>query len=285
MTDVTWKTLDLINEATQFLASREIENPRLDTELLLAAALGIRRIDLYLQFERILQAGEVETFRAHVRQRLNGCPVQYITGEAGFRLLDLEVTPAVLIPRPETELLVEHALPLAEQGATTALDLCCGSGAIAISLATEATSLHVTGSDLSSEAIRVARRNRDRHDMNQRLQLVCGDLFAPLGTDVRFDMIITNPPYIGSAEIEDLQPEVRDHEPRLALDGGADGLDVVRRIVAGAVDHLTPGGHVLIEVGHTQAEQVVDLMSGRQLEATVHEDLADIPRIVIGRLG
>ncbi len=284
MSTDSWKTLDLINEATQFLASREIENARLETELLLAAALDLRRIDLYLQFERVLNATEVETFRAHVRERLRGLPVQYITGEAGFRLLDLEVTPAVLIPRPETELLVEHALRFVSEGAMTALDLCCGSGAVGIALATEAPALQVTCSDLSAEALAVARRNRDRHSVGDRLSLICADLFAPLGTETRFDIIVSNPPYISSGEIETLQSEVRDHEPRLALDGGDDGLDVLRRIVDAARDHLNPHGHLLVEVGHTQADEVAALMVAASFRPSIHEDLADIPRIVIGDL-
>ena len=282
----SWKTLDLINEATQFLASREIENPRLEVELLLAAALGLRRIDLYLQFERTLPADEVETFRGHVRERLTGRPVQYITGESGFRLLDLEVTPDVLIPRPETELLVEQTLSLVGEGRdATALDLGCGSGAIAIALATESPTLRVTASDLSPAALAVAAKNRDRHDIVGRLQLLCGDLFGPLRAETRFDLIVSNPPYIETVEIESLQPEVRDHEPRLALDGGEDGLDVIRRIIQAAPKHLRPGGALLLEVGHTQAEQVSDLLAGDGLEPSIHQDLAGIPRIVIGRSG
>jgi release factor glutamine methyltransferase len=280
----TWKTLDLIKEATQFLASREIENPRLEVELLLAAALGLRRIDLYLQFERTLPADEVEAFRGHVRERLTGRPVQYITGETGFRLLDLEVTPDVLIPRPETELLVEQALSLAgEQAHATALDLGCGSGAIAIALATESPALRVTASDLSPAALAVAAKNRDRHDIADRLQLLCGDLFGPLRADVCFDLIVSNPPYIETEEIESLQPEVRDHEPRLALDGGGDGLEVIRRIIRAAPGHLRPDGALLLEVGHTQADRVSELMADDGFVPSIHQDLAGIPRIVIGR--
>lgn len=280
-----WKTLDLVKEATQFLSSRDIENPRLEVELLLAAALGLRRIDLYLQFERTLQAVEVETFRGHVRERLRGRPVQYITGEAGFRLLDLEVTPDVLIPRPETELLVEQALLLVSaRPQATALDLGCGSGAIAIALATESSTVSVTASDLSPAALRVARRNHRRHDIAERLHFLCGDLFAPLRTDARFDLIVSNPPYIGTDEIESLQPEVRDHEPRLALDGGTDGLCVVRRIISDARAHLSTGGSLLLEIGHTQAEEVSGLMAADGYEPSIHQDLAGICRFVIGRM-
>ena len=284
MSTGSWKTLDLITEASQFLATREIENPRLETELLLAAALDLRRIDLYLQFERILNEAEVELFRGYVRERLRGRPVQYITGEAGFRLLDFEVTPAVLIPRPETELLVEHALALVQDDkATRVLDLCCGSGAVAIAMATEAPSVQVTASDLSPAALAVARRNRDRHGVCSRLHLVCGDLLTPFAGHTCFDLILSNPPYINSAEIETLQAEVRDHEPWLALDGGVDGLDVLRRIIDAAPGHLAAGGHLLVEVGYTQADKVADLMSAVDLASEVHDDLADIPRIVLGR--
>ncbi|MBT5056110.1 MAG: peptide chain release factor N(5)-glutamine methyltransferase [Gemmatimonadetes bacterium] len=284
MSTDSWKTLDLITEASQFLATREIENPRLETELLLAAALDLRRIDLYLQFERILNETEVELFRSYVSERLRGRPVQYITGEAGFRLLDLEVTPAVLIPRPETELIVEHALTLVpDDQSTRVLDLCCGSGAVAIAMATEAASVQVRGSDLSPAALAVARRNCERHQVADRLQLVCGDLLTPFAGHACFDLILSNPPYINSSEIETLQAEVRDHEPLLALDGGADGLDVLRRIIDAAPGHLVAGGHLLVEVGYTQAHKVAELMQAADLEPSVHEDLADIPRIVVGR--
>lgn len=283
-----WKLLDLLREATGFLTSKGLESGRLEAEWMLAAALGIRRIDLYLQFEKSLSAAEVAAFRSLVRERLSGRPLQYITGDAGFRLLDLQVDERVLVPRPETEILVEEALRVVgdEPGGLIA-DVGCGSGAIAVSVARECPAARVMATDVSKAALVVARGNAARHDVGDRVHLVCGDLLGPLAGDTRFVAIISNPPYIASGDIATLQPEVRDYEPHLALDGGADGLEVIRRLVPMAVSRLLPGGHLLLEVGAGQAEAVEDLMRQTALDASTvstREDLAGVPRVVMGTL-
>lgn len=281
----SWKLLDLLKESSGFLAGRDLDSPRLEAELLLAAALGVRRIDLYLQFDKVLAANEVETFRGFVRQRLAGRPSQYITGEAAFRLLDLHVDDHVLVPRPETELLVEEALIfLRDAPDGQVLDLGCGSGAIAISIAHERDGVSLVASDLSPAALAVARRNARRHELEGRIRFVCGDLCAPFDPGAPFVAVLCNPPYIASGDLAGLQPEVRDHEPRLALDGGADGLDVIRRLVDTIGAHLCPGGGLFVEVGAGQADEVAQLLhvAGFAEPIRIVPDLAGIPRLVIG---
>lgn len=277
-----WKLLDLLQEASGFLDSRGLASARLEAELLLAAALGVRRLDLYLQFDRILAAAEVEAFRGFVRQRLAGRPSQYITGEAGFRLLDLHVDNSVLVPRPETELLVEEALTfLADAPPGPVLDLGCGSGAIAIAIAREHEGVQVVASDLSHEALVLARRNARRHGLEDRIRFVCGDLCAPLGAR-RYRAVLCNPPYIATADLETLEPEIRDHEPRLALDGGPDGLDLIRRVAGTILPHLEPGGRLFLEIGACQSEEASGLVRDAGFgEPEIRPDAAGLPRLII----
>ena len=266
----TWKLLDLLREATQFLSSKGLESSRLEAESMLAAALDVRRIDLYLQFDKVLTGIEVEGFRGLVRQRLTGRPLQYITGAAGFRLLDLQVDERVLVPRPETEILVEEALGfLGDRPAGEILDVGCGCGAIAVSVASECAAARVLATDVSRDALAVARGNAQRHGVGDRIRFLCADLLTPLA---------------GGA-ISTLQPEVRDHEPHLALDGGADGLEVIRRLVPLAAQHLLPGGRLLIEVGAGQSGVVEDVLEEAGFDASTvytRADLAGIPRVVTG---
>jgi release factor glutamine methyltransferase len=282
----TWKLLELLNEAGGFFAARGIPHPRLQAELLLAGVLKLRRLDLYLQFDRPLTAAEVEAFRAGARQRVRRMPVQYITGEAGFRHLVLAVSQQVLIPRPETEVLVDVALRCLDgRGAPRVLELGCGSGAVSISVAREREDARVVATDLSAAAVAVARGNARRHDAAERLAFLCGDLFAPLAHRPRFDAVLCNPPYIRRTDLDSLEPEVRDFEPRLALDGGEDGLDFYRRIAAEAAAHLKPGGWLVLEVGDGQAEPAAAVLrAGHRLEVVeVASDLAGVPRVLVGR--
>lgn len=289
MSERTWKLLELLSEASSFFADKGLEEPRLEAELLLAASLEIRRIDLYLQFERLLAPAEVAAFRGLVRRRLSGEPVQYVTGSAAFRLLELEVSPEVLIPRPETEIVVEVALevlrPLEEP---RVLDAGVGSGAIAVSLAREHAGARLVATDIARGALATARANARRHDLDGRIRFACMDLFAAFGggdPTGHFDVIVSNPPYVATAELADLAPEVRDHEPRLALDGGADGLDVYRRIAAEAPAALRPGGRLVLEVGDGQADGVGQLLSasGQFADIEVRPDLNRVDRVVLCR--
>lgn len=290
MQQKSWKLLDILGETSSFFSSRGLENPRLQAELLLADVLDLRRLDLYLQFERLLTADEVDAYREHVKKRLQRMPVQYITGEAGFRQLTLDVSPEVLIPRPETEVLVGAVLEYLDGRAEPlVLDLGCGSGAIAVSIAHEHATARLVAADVAPRALEATRCNAERSGVGERVETVCGDLFEPLrGGDVpgRFDAIVSNPPYVRRGEIEALEPEVCEHEPLLALDGGEDGLDFYRRIAAEAGDFLQPEGLLALEIGADQADPVSDLLvaSGRFEIVEARPDLNGIPRVVVARL-
>jgi release factor glutamine methyltransferase len=282
-TSRSWKLLEILEETSRFFADRGVPDARLQAELLLADLLGLKRLDLYLQFDRPLHAEEVDRYRSYVRQRVKRVPLQYIVGTAAFRYLELSVTSDVLIPRPETEILVDIALEkLADLSAPHCLDLCCGSGAIALSLVHEHAEAFVTGSDLSQSAIAVSAANAQKWALEERVEWLCGDLFTTVAGR-QFHLISSNPPYIRQADIATLEPEVRDHEPHLALDGGEDGLAFYRQICNSAADFLLPNGHLLLEVGDGQADQVCALLqqTGAYRSVDVSVDLNDIPRVVI----
>ncbi len=281
----SWKLLEILEETTRFFSDREVPDARLQAELLLADVLGLKRLDLYLQFDRPLHVEEVDRYRDFVRQRLRRVPLQYIIGTAAFRHLELSVTPEVLIPRPETEILVDIALEkIADLSAPRCLDMCCGSGAIALSLAYENTLAQVVGSDVSETALAVAARNAEQCGLANRVEWLSGDLFGSV-TERLFELIACNPPYVRHADIASLQPEVQQFEPHLALDGGEDGLDFYRRIAQDSANFLSTGGYLLLEVGDGQAEQVVQLLQDSALYSgvDVQADLNDIPRIVIAQ--
>ncbi len=227
-----------------------------------------------------------------MRRREAHEPVAYIRGERTFRALDLEVTPAVLIPRPETETLVDVALELLrgvagpESPEPLVLDVGTGSGCVALSLTAENPFVHVVAVDVDEEALEVARRNTARHGLEGRIDLVLSDLFGGLPSGQRFDMVVSNPPYIPAAEYEALEPNVREYEPRLALYGGEDGLDIYRRLVPAAAACLRPGGGLAVEVGKGEAEAVQELFAAAARFGPVREraDLGGIPRVLFARL-
>lgn len=282
-TSRSWKLLEILEETSRFFVDREIPDARLQAELLLADLLGLKRLDLYLQFDRPLHAEEVDLYRSYVRRRLKRVPLQYIVGTAAFRHLELSVTSDVLIPRPETEVLVDIALDrLAAVPAPRCLDLCCGSGAIALSIAHEHEEAFATGSDLSREAVAVSAANAQKCGLEERVEWLCGDLFTTVA-DRQFHLISCNPPYIRHGDIATLQPEVRDYEPHLALDGGEDGLVFYRQICSAAAEFLFPGGCLVLEVGDGQSDEVVALLrrTGEYRVVDVSVDLNDIPRVVV----
>ncbi len=284
-----WKLLDLLNRTSSFFLSKGMENARLQAELLLAAVLGVRRLDLYLQFERVLIKAEVDAYRDFVKQRLRGVPVQYITGETGFRHLTFALSRSVFIPRPETEILVDAVLEhLVHFSEPRILDMGCGCGAIAVSLAHECVQAQVVAADISQEAVEITRKNAERNGVSERLEILRSDLFEELEREAElqpFDVVVSNPPYVCSDDIVDLVSEVCDHEPRLALDGGKDGLEFYRRIGVGAPDFLHPGGFLVLEVGDGQAEAVAELLgsSSRFEIVQIRADLNHTPRVMVGR--
>jgi len=252
---------ELLRQTVSCFRSRNIENPGASAEILLAHALGLQRIDLYLRHDQPLMAGERERFLELSRRRLCHEPVAYITGRKEFWTADLLLSPAVLIPRPETECLVEAALTCLPQTGKdrSILDLGTGSGAIILALARERPGNRFFASDRSLDALKIAKTNAARNSLEGKIAFFCGDWFAPLGENITgFDLILSNPPYIRSAEIEGLQPEIR-FEPKAALDGGEDGLAAVRQIVLQAPDYLAENGFLLMEIGFDQRRDVTEL--------------------------
>jgi release factor glutamine methyltransferase len=282
---VTERVLDVARKAAGVLADRGFEQARLESELLLAGVLGLKRLDLYLQHDRPLTENELERYRSAVRRRLRREPVQYILGTAAFRSLELHVDARVLIPRPETEVLAGAVLEWSKRQARwgTALDVGTGSGAIALSLAAEGKYERVVASDVSRDALDVARRNAAGVGMADRVEFREGSLFDVVGEGERFDVIVSNPPYVAESERSGLAAEVVDHEPGTALFAGPDGLAVIGRLIAGAADRLRPGGLLALEMGAGQATAVLDLLaaSGRYVSPRVERDLAGRERIAL----
>lgn len=275
-------------EAAAVLSRAGIGSARLDAEVLLAEALGCAAARLLLEYDRPLDPRLLERFHALLARRGAGEPVAYIAGRKEFWSLDFAVKPAVLVPRPETELLVETALGLvAAMSRPRILDLGAGSGAIAVCLAKETPGAEIYATDISLDALAVARENARRNGVDEQIHFAAGDLFAPV--DERrnfFDLIVSNPPYIRTGDLASLPRDVRDFEPRAALDGGPDGLDFYRRIIKGAPRRLAAGGFVLLEIGADMGEAVTRLFAGRGVyaPARIYKDLARKDRVVGARL-
>lgn len=278
----TWTTLKVLTWTKGYLAEKGLENARLEAEWLLCAALGTDRVGLYVNYDKPLTAPELAACRNLVSRRARREPLQYILGSQDFYGLDFAVVPGVLIPRHDTEVLVAEALKRVPP-AGTVLDIGVGSGCVAIALAKGVPDSTVYGVDLSSAALECAENNGIRHGV--RLELRHGSLFEPF-TGMRFSVIVSNPPYIPTVDLATLQPEVRDFEPRTALDGGPDGLDFYRQIVTAAPEHLLPGGWLLLEVGVGQAAAVLELyrQTCRFGELFTSLDPGGIERVVGGML-
>lgn len=274
----TWTTLKILTWTKEFFSARGIENARLEAEWLLCAATGLDRVGLYLNYDKPLNAAELASFRRMVSRRARREPLQHILGSQELCGLEFEVSPDVLIPRPDTETLVAEALARAP-GAVTVLDVGTGSGCIAVVLAGRLPGAEVVAVDVSPAALEVAARNAARH--GAEVCFLPGSLLEPVAGR-RFDLIVSNPPYIPSADIAQLAPEVRDGDPRLALDGGPDGLDIYRRLIPGALEHLSPGGWLLVEVGAGQAARVAELFreTDGYGDVIIARDPAGIERVV-----
>jgi len=282
---------------TQDLRSLGIPSPRLDAELLIGHALRLSRVQLYMDMQRPLTREELAEVRSLLVRRRRREPVAYLRGTKEFYLHEFEVTRDVLIPRPETELLVDRALevlsalslsvgsPSGSPVGARALDLCTGSGAVAITLALQRPLLTVDATDLSDAALAVAARNVERHRVSERVQLHQGDLFSALKERTRYALIVANPPYVAASEWDSLAPEITAHEPRMALIAGDDGLSVLRRIAADAAEWLVPSGTLLCELGRGQAPIVAEWLRAdtRFTGVAVHKDLAGIERVVEAR--
>lgn len=275
-----WTIGAILKWSEQYFGSHGADTPRLDAEVLLSYLLGQKRIFLYVHFDQPLTAEELARYREMVKRRAAGEPVAYICGEKEFMGLTFKVTPAVLVPQPDTETLVEAAIERlkGKEGARIA-DVCTGSGAIALALAHYLPESSVTATDISSDALEIAKQNAEALGLSERVQFFEGDLLAPLSGET-FDAIVSNPPYIPSAEIAGLPREVR-AEPIIALDGGADGLDFYRRLVGESAVLLKDGGFLAVECGDTQAGTIAEMAADAFGRTEIVRDLADKERVLV----
>jgi release factor glutamine methyltransferase len=292
-TQASWTILSLLRWTTDYFHSKEVPEPRASAEVLLAHTLGVSRLDLYLRYDQPLTQDELARFKALMVQRRDGTPVAYLTGHREFWSLDFQVTPAVLIPRPETEVLVAAAVEAAkdfgggsqERQVRWALEIGVGSGAMVVALAQELPEMQWLGVDLSTAALAVARDNVQRHGVAERVQLLQGDLLAALRSEAVFEVLVANLPYVPRKMWESLPRDIKDFEPKEALLGGEDGLDLIRPLVAQAWQYVKPGGWVLLEVGDRQADKVAALFAetGHYDAAELIKDFSGIDRVVKAR--
>ncbi|MDQ1336393.1 MAG: Release factor glutamine methyltransferase [Thermodesulfobacteriota bacterium] len=291
MSPRTWQIRDLLKVSSDYLKDKGIENARLNAEVLLAHQLRLERVGLYLNFDQPLTETELSSYRFLIKRRIDHEPLQYITGTQEFWSLSFAVDRRVLIPRPETEIIVEQAIVLAdsykgEDQPLKILDLGTGCGAIAIALAKELPDASVWATDISEEALGLARRNALKHGVRDRVSFWQGDLWEPLMEGAhRFDMIVSNPPYVSTEEYNELPLEVRDYEPRQALDGRDGGMYYLEKIVEGAHDFLNPDGWIILEMAPWQTQKTLDIIArtGEYQQETRIKDYSRRYRVVMAR--
>lgn len=281
--------LEVITKSTDFLAKRGVEAPRLQTELLLAHVLQLPRMQIYLQFERRLTESELSRLRGLVQRRGQREPLQHLTGSTSFCGLEIAVNRSVLIPRPETELLAEAGwqfLCTRSCAAVSALDVGTGSGCIAIALAAKCATARIVATDISRDALELARLNAAKNQVRAAIEFRQGNGLEVLQPGEAFDLVISNPPYIPTQEIVTLQTEVREYDPHPALDGGADGLDFYRRLATQAGSFLHPDGRLMVEFGAGQAAALREIFSSQQWSiVAIHKDYSGHERILVADRG
>ncbi len=277
-----WTIRRMIKWMSEDFSKRELSSPRLDAELLVAHALSVPRVQLYMDLDRPLQQGELDQIRALVARRRKFEPVAYILGQREFYGRAFAVSPHVLIPRPDTETLVERALAIIDAtGVSIVWDICAGSGAIGLSILAERPEVRCVLSDLSEEALAVARANAQSLGVAERAEFLLGDGFGPFEPGQTAGLICVNPPYVSTAQMAELSPDVREHEPQLALLAGDDGLAFYRSFLPALGPWLAAGGAALLECGRGQAENVVALAREAGLrEVKIHNDLTGVGRVV-----
>lgn len=283
----SWRIGDILKWTTGFFEEKGVDSPRLTAEIMLAHVLGVSRLDLYLGYDKPLNQDERSRFRELVKRRASREPLAYITGEKAFWKLDLEVSRAVLVPRPETEFLVETLLDRVRKSGFFSsekivfADLGTGSGAIALSVSCELENTLAVAVDRSFSAVSVASKNAAMNGLSDRIAFICSDWCSSFAGNTQFDFIVSNPPYIKTDVIPGLQPEVSIYEPRDALDGGADGLFCIKRIINTAFDHIREGGFLMMEIGYDQGDEVIRLLDGCGLcmAAEIIKDLSGHDRI------
>lgn len=282
-----WTIIKLVQWATTYFDTHDIDSPRATAEILLSHVLNTRRIDLYLRYDQPLTPDELERFKVLIKRRMNREPVAYILGCKEFWSMGLHITRDVLIPRPETECLVEKSLGMlavdANMKSKLILELGTGCGAVILALASENPRHSYWATDISINAIRIARQNAMQNDLNGKIHFIAGDWFAPLGSKTGvFDLIVSNPPYIKSGDLAQLQPEIHAYEPLLALDGAADGLHCLRHIIQSAYRFLKPGGALILEIGHDQKASLKQMIAecGEYEGVSFYQDYSGYDRIL-----
>ena len=277
--------LESINLSAQYLSQKGIESPRINAELLLANILGCKRLDLYLSFERPLSEAEIQKYREHIKRRGNFEPLQYIVGKVEFYSLELKVNPSVLIPRPESELLVENILdPFPKEEKLIVLDIGCGSGNIAIALAVNLPQSKIVSTDISDEALLIAKENSERHNVSGRIKFVKHNILKnDLNNFPMFDIVVSNPPYVSKESFSSLQKEIKDYEPGIAVTDEKDGLTFYREISAKISIKLKEKGKLFFEVAQGQSEEVVEIMAKNNFKNFgIIKDYQNIDRVIFG---
>ncbi len=279
--------LEAIQKTSEFFDNKGVDSPRLQAELLLAHVLKLPRMKLYLNFDRALTPAEVDSFRETVRRRGQREPLQHIVGSVSFCGLEIAATRHALIPRPETEVLAQMGWEFLQQhpsAAPTAFDFGTGTGCLPIAMAVNCPRARICAGDVSPNALALGRDNAAKHGVQDRIQFTESDGFAGLAADQRFDLIVSNPPYIATAEIATLQPEVRDFDPRLALDGGTDGLEFYRILAGQGGARLNPGGKIMVEFGDGQAAAITEIFSRENwIVEAIRQDYSPRDRFLLAK--
>ncbi|MCF7972464.1 MAG: peptide chain release factor N(5)-glutamine methyltransferase [Phycisphaerae bacterium] len=280
----TWTIKALLDWITPFLGDKQVDAPRLCAEFLMCHVLGKQRIELYTQFDQVVPADQLAQLRALVKRASDHEPVAYLVGKTEFYSLELNVRPGCLIPRPETEMLVQHAIELlrTRKGQQSVLDLCTGSGCIAAAIAHNVKDAHVTATDLSQDALDIAAENCLKHRLSERITLLQGDLLSPVASSP-FDLIVSNPPYVSEAEYAVLDKNVKEYEPREALLAGPKGLDIYERLLLQVESHLKPDGVLMLEIGYLQGPDVVSMLENTSLFSHIqtYKDMQNHDRLVV----
>ena len=284
-----WTIQKLLDWLVGFFAEKKIDSPRLTAEMLLSFVLDMKRIELYMHFDKAVEKQPLDKLRSLVKRCVANEPVQYLVGSCEFYSMSFFVSPDCLIPRPETELLVERAVEFLRTrtalGSQYVCDLCTGSGCIASAIAKNYPNCKVIATDICDKALAVAAKNVAKYNLAERIVLLRGDLFEPLISQLdvkQFDLLVCNPPYVSRGEYENLDAKVRNYEPALALDGGADGLDIYRKIISQVAEHLKPTGALMLEIGYLQGDAVKKLIEDTNAFGSikVEKDFNNNDRIV-----
>jgi len=286
----TWTIQKLLNWVTEYFTEKALESPRLSAELLLSSVLEMKRIELYTNFDRPVAKPQLDRLHELVKRAAQHEPLAYLVGRCEFYSLELDITRDCLIPRPETELLVERAIEFlrTRTGSQLLCDLCTGSGCIAVAIARNFPDAQIIATDISDAALAVAARNVEKHRLTDRVKLLCGDLFDPIvphPDTAKFDLIVCNPPYVSTAEFETLDKNIREHEPKLALLAGIDGLDVYQRILERVDDFLKDNAALILEIGCARGRAVKQLLekTGIFTEIKIEKDHQNNDRIATAR--